>query len=103
MKMVLISMMDEQKIKAYVSQLQIRCDSEGLSVKLNPQLFSDGIPNYWELKINYEQKLGASTMLKSIAQVAFVGKFDSDFKIVKAFSDAQENALVNMYNANDGR
>lgn len=101
--MITISNMDKAKIGEYVSQLQQKCDCNDITVSLTPQLYSTAITNYWELKMTFEQPLGASTLLRAIAQIAFTGNIETDFRIVKIFHDAQSNALVNMYNANDKR
>ena len=101
--MITISAMDETKVKTYVSQLQSKCNNNDIYVSLTPQLYSEATPNYWELKMSFEQKLGASTLLRAIAQIAFTGDIETDFKIVKIFHEAQSNALVNMYNANNKR
>ena len=95
--------MNKLKIDEYISQLQQKCNCNDISVYLTPQLYSTAVPNYWELKMTFEQQLGASTLLRAIAQVAFTGDIETDFKIVKIFYDAQSNALINMYNANDKR
>ena len=101
--MITISAMNEEKIIEYVEKLQHECACNGIEVTLTPQLYCETLPNYWELKMRYERALGASTLLRASAQIAFVGVMENDYRIVKIFYDAQENALTQMYNANSKR
>ena len=50
-----------------------------------------------------EEKLGASTLLRASAQIAFTGDLNTDYKIVKLFYEAQSTALTSMYNVNNRR